>query len=532
LIDTTVQQIAFSFKEKWNNHLQAAPVLLLDDTWPSVGTLDLLTFGLRLESNLSKDEESLVKGASAYLALLVHKCWSLIADKVRVDNSEEGITVTAQNGPALIENDQASVNVEVELRKCLQELPYPFPVIADLTRPISFDSNIICPFAIGLLTGLSPTVRGPWSIMPPKSFMPFLDVITKELARQSAEYYTRVYPQEPLGQVAEMYLSNLVFPPAMIGEVLPASNAVHKLLDFFTEYKISREAMQDVAHNLALSADDLLSYAGLALFAALADEMPPKEIIAAAQAKGRQMGLLRRTMLSVRKRLELGPDWVEDGLKHDRDKKHFDIETSLEFIPWLYLSRKRVEADAEDGKLAPLLAALCDFDMPTATRTLDKLIEEDPTDIECRLQRAKLEMLSGNNDQADSLCSAIYSEPNADSNPRFFNLWGLCALKVGDVPAALKYLKAGLALQNAGPWLKSDIANNLGWAYILKGDFEAALEHLEKGLQESECPTTLLLNKAYALWQLKRREESLDVRKELFQLAPTDRRVFGNIALS
>ncbi|HQH25844.1 MAG TPA: hypothetical protein PLP17_00495 [Oligoflexia bacterium] len=529
MIDPNVSQIAACFKNEWNPRLSIAPALLLDDTWPSIGTLDLLTFPLRLVSDLPKEAETLLRGSAAYLALVIHKCWSLIADKVDAANMEEGITVTASGGRFLAEDETVRVNVEKTLRDCLENLPYPYPVISAFTRPISFDANVICPLAIGLFTGLSPFVEGPWAKMQSSEYAPALESILRELARQSADNYARVYPDEPLGQVAELYLHSLIFPPLMIGETLPATNSSQKIIEFFDQYKISRESILKLARNLARSADELFCCTGLVLYAALTEEMPPEDVIAAAQAKGKFMGLLRRSVIAVRDNRQLGPDWIESGLTGDSLYQRCSIENALNLIPWLYLSPQRIAADAKQGNLTALLAALCDFDFSTATRVLEKLIEEDPSDIECRLQMAQLRVLAEEYEEAEGLCSNIASEPGADENPRLFDLWGMVALKRRNQTAACKYLKAGLAIKNMDPVLKSDMANNLGWAYILQGDFTTAIRYIDVGLETALCPVTLILNKVFALWRLSKHEEAGALRHRLFAIAPTDRRVFSDL---
>ena len=526
-VDNSIASIGAAFREKWNPYLKISPHLVLDGRWPSTAVLDLLSFGLRLKPELSRDETALIKGCSCYLGLMAYDAWKKAGLPATLRDLEEGVVLETTEGAALgLKN--GILPLEKEMRRLLFEVPYPSPVIKDQSRLIAFDANIVSLFAIGVMTGLSPSCGGDWKQASVEEMKPLWEPVVKELARQAADNYAAIHGDEPWGQVAELYLNGLIFPPVFCDEGLPAIRAVNALLDFFAEYKISIDAALQLAHNLALSVDDTISTVGIALYGALTEDFPPPEIAAASELKGKTSGLLRRAMLMARERLCEKPDWVGANLKDPDRFRRLEIERALSFLPWLYLSSEYMRDQPKD-KFTPLVAAMCNFDLQEAMKINDELIEETPGEIEIRLQRIKLEILGGDYEKSDSMFRSLFSEPGADQDPRFFNLWGLCLLNLQKADTAMRYFKAGLAIAGVSSPLYSDLANNYAWSCMLRGDLEKALELVELALPGAQSPVTILLNKASILWQQKRFEEVLTLRKTLFRLAPQDRRVFSGL---
>ncbi len=531
-IQAHTQGVLNDFIEKWGILLEVAPALNLDENWPSVGIIDLLTFSLRLEESIEPEVDGLLKGSAAYLAKMVARSWERIVDHIEIADGPEGIFVRAEGGAYIPEGEDVHVAIEREFRECLMTMPYPLPILRGKGKPVSFDSNIVSNFTLSIASGLSPHVKGAWEEKDTQSFGSALLEITKTLALQSSEYYATVFPDEPFGQMAELYLNDLIYPPLLIGEALPTQNAAKKLLSYFREYKVSEASIVQIAKNLAQSPDETISCVGLVFYIALATEECDPQMQAIAHSKGRFIGLLRHAVQEIRSEMKETKDWVVYGFDDNVDSaEHFELEYAMNCIPWLYLSKDYL-VSARANYLLDLLVPMCAFDLPTSVAAADALIEENPKDIELRLQRINLEMISGNTEKIAEMFAALLSEHDADKSPRFYSLWGLFMLHNGEAGSAEKYFRAGLALENNDDDLYADIANNLAWSSTCRHKYEETIEFCDKGLSRSRFPATLLLNKAHALWLLKRYEEANSIRKKLFRIVPCDRRVFGNIGFT
>jgi len=153
----SVENLRDEFVEKWNKFLSRSPLLVLDGTWPSVGTLDLLTFHLRLRQDLNEGHLKLIKGVSAYLAVMAARIWSTYGGKVEVFENQTGIGISYTNN-----DEEFEINIERELKNFLKNIPSPLPVIGEFERMVSFDYNMLSLFGLGIITGLTPVGEGTW----------------------------------------------------------------------------------------------------------------------------------------------------------------------------------------------------------------------------------------------------------------------------------------------------------------------------------------------------------------------------------
>lgn len=530
MISASVQETATLFKERWHSYLKVSPSLVLDDSYLSLGVLDLLTFSLRLNRELSPQLDSVLKGVAAYLSVIVHNTWLAVTSDVEVVNGDDGICIEARGGEYINEGEDVQLYIEKDVRNLIAELPHRIPILHGFSRSIIFSSNIFSLFGCGMVMGLYPSIRGTWEFRDPQKHDECSGLLIKSLAKQAADSYKRIFPNEPLGQNEELYLCDLIYPPFFMDEPYPGVRSVTKLCEFFKDNKVTKEQILSLGYNLSFSPDEILSCIGLVLYSACVDSSLPPEIISCAEVKSDFMGLLRGAMIYVRETLELGDDWIIEGIRSEKDEIRFLVEADLGFIPWLYLDEARIKKDVKEGSLKEFLIALANFDDKEAIQKCNSLLENDPGDISLRIQRIRLEMLNKDFQKSADLCQALLSEPDSDKNPRFFNLWGLCMLQLGDIDKAARYFKAAIAASSSLTCIHSDLENNLAWSLMLKGEYESALVHIEEGLCCARNPVTLLLNKCHILYSLGRTEELDSIRKRLFALAPCDRRVFANIA--
>ncbi len=428
MIAQSVIDLADELAQKWNLRAREIPSLILDGSWPSVSLCDSLTYQLRGKERFSAADNELVRQTAAYLAVLAHNCWERFGVTVEVNSDDHGIYIKSVDGSASDKNRESVVPIEGALKQCLKTLPQPFPVIAEYTFNLSGEHSIYNRFGIGLMTGLSPFCEGRWSTETVKTFREHIDDAVKVLARSSADYYARVFPEEKLGQVAELYLSKLIYPPSGMEEVLPAAGAIDSVLDFFEEYKVSQASMMKVSANLARNPDEVISQIGLSLYGALCDGVPTREVIAAAEVKGSYVGVLREAMLRAREKLNLPADWITQGEFTKEEEARFDLELTLGFLPWVKLSKKRIRMKRTDANIVPLLERLSYFDLDECIKLSDAMLVAAPGDVEVRIQRIYLDMLSTNMDKATKEFRKLLSEPGAESEVMLFNLWGLCEI--------------------------------------------------------------------------------------------------------
>ncbi|MCB0321995.1 MAG: hypothetical protein KDD69_00430 [Bdellovibrionales bacterium] len=518
-------------KDEWGPLLKVSPLLELDDTWPSLGVIDLLTFCTRDRETLLSALEPMMKGCAAYLAVQVGRCWKRFCDDVSFEETADGIAVIGRGGEFIPEGERLRYPVEKEFRQVLEAVPNPLPMFKRFDIPLAGEGNVVSLLGLSMAIGLGPAVQGPWENYQPGEQTPWVDAVVRQIAGECASHYGRVFPDEPVGQVAELYLAGLLYPPPLYGERLPFFRAVEQFLELFKEYRFSAGAVRQFGYNLSRSPDPILSSMGLVLSGALAETMPPPEVLAAAWTKGRYMGLLRPAMVRFRKGfLELS-DWVPTGLQSEQDELRFAIESEMGFLPWLQLDPGRLKA-GDYNRLMPIVSAACDFNLQAGIKAIDEILEQEPEDLSLRIQRVKFETIGGDIERAERMLGSLVSEPGASRYPRLFNLWGQCLLAKSDPEGAKRRFLEGLKAAEKVPLLAAELANNAAWSGILLGETEQPLALIEQGLEATPCPVTLLLNKAAILWELRDFDSIRETRLRVFELAPCDRRVFASLALT
>lgn len=529
MIEQSVRESAQDFAKEWSVAAEFSPLLKLDFTWPSLGLVDLLLLPLRGRSNLDQPAFRLLRGASAYLGMLAYECWSSFSEDVSLIVGERGVRLEAHDGPLLGGGDSFSVNIESALAKVLRELPSPMPVYSNQARQLSSEVPVVPLFAIGLFTGLCPYGSGPWSAATIDQFSEALPFTARILAAQCADFYTRVFPNETLGQVAELYLDGVLFPPPLTVEALPGIQAVERIAAFLEEYGIDAEKALPLFKNLALSPDEALSVSGLVFFAALSAQELPAVVIAAAQRKGMLMGMLRESMHAVRAHYRLGPDWLWEGRTDDAVLKLYQREQLLGMHPWV---RLRAVSLKKPGVL-DFVRECAKLDFAAAKHVLEKLVEETPGDIDLRLQRIFFDVIDGDVERAAAACRALITEPAAENDPRVLEFWGMSLLSQGNLEESLRHLERGYgsvgkAELEPDEALAGVVANDFALALIQAGRLEEALDVLKNAVKWDRCPLSALVNRYAVLATLGRIEEAADVQLKLLQLAPLDERVFHN----
>ena len=529
MIDPAVQSELKKFEEYWGPYLQVSPALALDRSWLSVGVIDALTFALRKRPDLGEFERGVLRGAAAYLGVLAYDCWGAFGVDARVEIAETGVVIKGASGPGIGTEEEVVAHVERDLRHVLETLPVELAVTSSFSRVLSEVDNFVSPFAFGLFTGTIPSIEGPWEHQTPEDFGEHIEKVVKHLAQTCADSYATLYPDEPLGQVAELYLRQLIYPLTLMAEDLPLRQAVRGMIEFFEEYKVSSAMRLRLAYHLSGLPDERIAGAGFVFFVALSDSVMSPEVRARAQQLGLTVSLYRQAMLDVREHYGLSGDWLLKPEYSEQDANQITKELRLGFFPWLKMSKERVLASAGDIEMQRLLVHLSQFNMKQAVLVLDSLIDLTPDDMQLRLQRVYFEVVSGEMEAAEAALKSLMSEPESENQPQIFDLMGMLQLIKGDLERAELFLKKAYGLAVADDIVRSELANNYAWLNLLKGDTEKALYLLEDSLAKNPGYFTALLNQTTALHQQGNEAEAAAMDAELIRLAPLHRDVFRGL---
>lgn len=503
-----------------------SPFYTLDYSWPSFGFFDALTQPLRGRADLDEFSNEILSATAAYLSVIAHDCWKLYGVEVIVDEQEEGIVIGARKGNFIPEGEEVVLYIERDLKKIIAEFPYPFPVFSDFKRDISPSMNILSPFAIGVVTGLSPYVEGPWSSLKPVEFKENIEFAVKHLAQGCAEYYAKIFPNEPLGQVAELYLNSLIFPPILYAEDSPARKAVKGILEFSKEYQVNKEQLLSLSLNLSKLPDEVLSLAGFAISSALVEKENPN-LVATADTKGLFLGTLRPAMYDVVENFKLHDDWLEKEQFDEFDKGQIIKELNLGYFPWVKLSKDKIFTADKDDQLKELIKLLAKFDIRNAINVSDAIISTDPNEIEVRIQRTFLDLAKKDLKSASESVNSLISEPEADGSAICFNLYGMIHLIKGEFDKAISSFKQAQNLAVDNQKLSSEILNNIAWSLMCSNQHQDALDTLELALQRRPESLTSMLNKLACLIQLNKFSNAEIYLKELIKLVPFENRTIS-----
>ncbi len=527
MIESKVREILTTFTARWAFLAKCSPVLRLDHTWPSIAVVDAITYHLRGVSDLTSIQIETLSGAACYIGSIAHDVWRASGIQSELSFTEEGVLLRAPLGEG---GEYYNIPIERVLRRILENPPTPFPVFEEFSQQLAPDQNFVSLLALGIILG-----RSPFNSSSTEGFRMQLDgdfdARVKELAKQSAAYYAAIFPNEPLGQVAELYLNQLIYPPETLDESLPCCNAAIGIFEFAEQFKLSRTALLKLGRNLAQVADTQISDLGIVVVGALTEELPDEQIRAVCHAKGKYLGLLRTAMLALRLRLGLPADWILSEKFGEEEKKRLTIERAMGFLPWVKLETKTI--GKWDPKVLEIIANLAGFDFQRSVSGLEELIDEDPRRIDARLQRLYLDIVNADFEKVSVECRKLVSEPAAESNPILFHYWGLSLLARGEFAEGAKQLERAYQLSQAGEAeLFGELATSYAWSLINVGDLVTADQVLSEALTNSPVSIVPMLNRANILIQSSREAELVELIRKLATLAPLNRQVFELLRLS
>ena len=539
MIEERVQKSAERFVEFWTPFLERVPNLALDYSWLSVSALDVITYSLRNVVKRGPFGDFILEGAASYLAVIAHSVWREFGAEADVVREESGVVIRALKGPKIGPEEEVVIFIEQELAIVLEELPSPMPVISKHVRPLAVTDNYLSSFGFGVLTGLSPAVEGPWVRETPESFADPLGKAVRFMARTTAEAYGRFFPEEELGQVAELYLSGLIFPLTLMDENFPLRGAVEGFMNFLEEFGVPPEKGLKLAANLAQLPDDRISGAGLAFSVAMERRGLSPKLLAVAEAYAGELGILRRAMLDVRERYGKGGDWLlkgEGAVVEGRDvslsleeERQIDREIELGYWPWLKMRPRKVKTFLANSDLRELLSAMALYEHKRALAAAQRIVESDPLQLEVRLQQVYLVLVNGQMDEAVALLRRLMSEPEAESEPLVYKLMASIELARNNLPEAETLIRKAMKLVGDEKVIRLELHNDYGLLNLIRGDFYGAQSEFAEALRGDPNRVLFKLNAFRAAMALSQFEPSELLREELLAGAATDKVLFAEL---
>lgn len=525
-------QLIDSFKEYWARYKGAHASYALDDSWMSLGVVDLITFPFRISFPTKGEGLNRFRGSVAYSALVLSEFWVQYGLEVKITADEEnGIQIIAKRG-----DDTVSFLIEDEFTTFFQmfseSLPPTFQVFKDFARPFSADSNMFHAFLHGPVIGYSDICSFPWN-EDPDAFESAIEIFQKLVARQNAEWFSRVVPTNPLLQVPEFYLKRLVFPPYLCDKNPPLVSVADAASGYLKSFGLTPPQLKGIGRDLCFAPDEILSSYGALLYLSMCevgDKIDPV-ILACARPKVNYFAIQRLAIQGIAHHFGRSWDWVQGQCRDERSLFVYEQEKYFGMLPWFTLDGGSISSYFSEEWFKEFISYCMDYNLTKAIKVLDLQIEKDPGDIDLRVQRIKLSMIARDLQDAHERCKRLLSEPEADSNPQFFNLWGYILLDLGEPDGASRYFKAGLAVCPEDGNLRSEMLNNLAWSYLGVGKIREAEDLLDESISISKCPVTALLNKGAIAWEERRIEDLYAIREKAIKLAPHDRRVFASVGL-
>ncbi len=510
----------------WGTELDKFPSYQLDGSWPSLGVIDFLTEPLRQRTKFYPFEHDILRYSAAYVGELLHQVWETAGIESRLEDSSQGIRIVVAGSP---QTPPIHIKLEHELGRQLAILPdslsfkHNHPVLVPGFR------QLVPRWALGIALGESISIEGAMDSAVRTQLSKLRSTVLGELAKQCAQWFSRVAPDDTLAQLPELYTA-ILYSPAVAREEWPVLNGVEQLVAFKAEYNIPAKRMTELAIRLACSPEELISHVGFAYAVAMCSGPLPSELLSIAQSKGTYGALLRYAAERVRERLGCGSDWIDaESLKGD-ELGRIEVEIEAGLFPWIALRPERLLEVSKDEALRTLLRACRAFDIGAALAAADVLAERNPSDIDFAVQRTYLYLLMQEPAAAQAELERVRSISVRGIHARCENLAGVLALSSGNYIESERCFADARVAAAAEPWLFAEIANSCGWAQVCQGRIREALGSFEDALQSRPGHLLAEMNLISCLLTLNLVEEAERHLEQLLLRGPADRHVFVGLA--
>lgn len=534
----------------------------LDGSWNSLETLNLLFREVSKQKKAGLKTSSFLKDISAYLGFIAAGYWDEFDSFITLEDDSNGISISLKSG----EGEQI-ILIEQDLENILSG-KYPAILIkpealAEIkSRPVWERDNIIKLYSFGLFSALSPFGKGLWQDKESdkSDLVSYNKKARKTLAISSSQNYQKIFPEEKLGQVAELYLDKLFWPPTRVNEKFFAEGAITSLLNFFKDFDITNKQKLPLLRNLITLEDEAASSAAKLLYVLSLEKIPEKADIYLFSAHKKYTPLLRSSHCFLKEKLTQDPEWLT-AKEGPAAMFEFESERALGFLPNLKVSSNRVLTRKnyennffrvlfEQNSLEIYFQGLSFYSKENLSLKddaleneeslkmsiteklyyeLGKLIENDPGDIELRLQKAYLLYEDEKIEELDEYLRMLLTEPKAESDPRIFHLRGLTAEKKRDFSKYYSNLKTAYSLKSSDNYISSEITfaylNSLYKKHELKEALKIARKIESSSHSYHYFETDLIMG--HILLKLNREDELNEVMSRIFEIAPFNPNVFA-----
>ena len=532
MIHAQIAAFADTFERQSRKLFASYPALVLDGTWPSVGIVDLLLFSLRGKNELNDDDEALLQGGASYIGRFLYEVWSTFGDGSKCELTLRGtseIVLILRGGAFLGPEDSVTLSLSNTLGAVLRELPNPLPVFESYRFPITPFDNLLSLVAAGAASVITPYAEGPLATKRIYELAPYVMSAQRVLAESAAKHYKSLHAGEPLGQTPDLYMSGLIYPPPGYDERFGFCRAAVGLVEFFGDRDLSAAEIEKCAYNLAQSPDAITASTAFAVLAALVEQTPSASLIALSENKRLQLQRLRPAVAAARKALGLPHDWITllDEGKEAEALALIRCEARLGLLPLLQADPTALV----DPQLRGLCHAIAWNDVAAGLENAESILQATNFSSASALQLIFFDIASGNLESAELGIAAIKQREHATPEvlARSLRLGAQCRMLQGDWSGARAQLQNALRYGTFDASTRCAVLNELAFAYILNGDGDSALPHLDEALEIEPYHITHRLNRIAALQLSNETDAIMKEAQAVSHYAPTDPRVFDLI---
>ena len=412
MIDERVQKSLTRLGERFALPFSPFPVLQLDGTWPSNGTITLLLDELRKRGDRSAATSPFLEEIAAYLGRIAYDCWNAFPGisrvELRCDSDATGVTLSGEKRGRGEKASAFTVSVSSLISSIVTSDHNELPLFGQAQGFLREGQSELPVAILGLCTGLCPIGDGDWKAKKLYEATGELLATQRVLAESCASYYRRVFPHEPVGADPNLYSAYLILPPQGFDEPGPACRAVTGLFHHLHEADVPESAWPGILQHLMLFPDEHISNTAWAFAAALSDGAPTPMLEAIANAKRTHCPALRLAVMTARKLLAKPHDWVS-LLRNGEKSAAIQLarrEAALHLTPLLLFG----DSLFEDEELHPMLEAIAWNDLESALSTANRLSKRSQITPELRLQHLYLVSLTDDANEVRKQLDALRTD--------------------------------------------------------------------------------------------------------------------------
>jgi len=464
-----------------------SPFYGLDGSWFAIGILDyqfqvLYRLGYRSVDEMGDQSRALIREIASYLGVIAARFWDEFGGFITLEISpRHGVLLKVMGGDLLPDSGSHEVRIEKNLLELLLDPPSELEIVPGFVRPLVLGDNILKLYATDLFFGARCFGIGDWRGEGANLLSPFYVNAERVLADGASRFYARLFSKENYGQVAELYLNKIIWPPLNADEEIPGLGGALGFKQFFEDYSVPDANQLEVLRNLIVMGDEVTSTSAMLYLTARYTVMPGVEDMRLFQAHYRLNRILREALKAVRAELGWACDWLEENHDPERHDLCYEIERSFGFLHWIKFSMQRVAV--RDQEFSAMFAQLASGDLESGGWSLQQMINENPADIELRIQKAYLQLYARKYEECEKECRMILSEPGADQEARLYFLLGSCAFSRSEQEEALDYLRSSAALPARDGYAAAELEYSYASALLASGQIEEAREQFRKNIK-------------------------------------------------